>query len=152
MNSIRYYYQYFKYGIKNLFTYFHIIWKDRDWDQYYFYVLLQFKLKKIRNRLNLNLFEGSENVVKEIDIAIEALERIIDDNYCKEEWFLINDKYGKLIFKNNSIVREKTLTPEKEESEKNDILNIFKLENERRTSDIKLVCNIIEKNVETWWD
>ena len=97
MNSIRYYYQCFKYGIKNLFTYFPIIWKDRDWDQYYFYVLLQFKLKKIRDRLNLNLFEGSEDVVKEIDIAIEALERIIDDNYCKEEWSLIDDKYGKLI-------------------------------------------------------
>ena len=33
------------YGIKNCIKWFPIVWKDRNWDELYIYMLLQFKLK-----------------------------------------------------------------------------------------------------------
>ena len=33
-------------GIKNLWKWFPIIWKDRDWDYYYIFQVLKFKLEK----------------------------------------------------------------------------------------------------------
>jgi len=33
-------------GIKNLWRWFPIIWKDRDWDYYYIFQVLKFKLEK----------------------------------------------------------------------------------------------------------
>lgn len=152
MYSIRYYYQYFIYGIKNLISYFSIVWNDRDWDQYYFYRLLQFKLKRIRDRMNLGLFEGSELIASDIDTAIQALERILNDNYCENEWKHIENTYGKLVFKNGTIVREKVLTEEMQEKEKEDVFNISKLEYDRKTNDINLVFDTIKENVEKWWD
>lgn len=152
MYSIGYYYQSFKTGIKNLISYFSVIWNDRDWDPCYFYELLQFKLKRIRNRQNLNLYEGSEHFVKELDKAIEALDRLLEDDYCHKEWNELTEKYGNLVFKDNGITRDKDLTPEEEKDEKDAISKVSNLQYELRTSDIKLVCDIIEKNVESWWD
>jgi hypothetical protein len=36
----------FKQGVKNLWQWFPVIWKDRDWDSYYIYEILRFKLEK----------------------------------------------------------------------------------------------------------
>ena len=43
--------KYIKYGVKNLYKWFWIIWKDRDWDYYYIFQVLKFKLEKQANRL-----------------------------------------------------------------------------------------------------
>lgn len=39
-------------GIKNLYKWFPVIWKDRDWDYYYIYQVLKFKLEKQASHLN----------------------------------------------------------------------------------------------------
>ena len=43
--------KYIKYGVKNLYKWFWIIWKDRDWDYYYIFQVLKFKLEKQANHL-----------------------------------------------------------------------------------------------------
>jgi hypothetical protein len=42
----RYYHRDFKNGIKNLWKWFPVIWKDRDWDDHYIFEVLKFKLNK----------------------------------------------------------------------------------------------------------
>jgi len=41
----KYYHKYFIYGIKNLWKWLPVIWKDRDWDQHYIYTILKTKLE-----------------------------------------------------------------------------------------------------------
>jgi hypothetical protein len=43
--------KYIKYGVKNLYKWFWIIWKDRDWDYYHIFQVLKFKLEKQANHL-----------------------------------------------------------------------------------------------------
>jgi hypothetical protein len=45
----RYYHRNFIQGIKNLWNWFPVIWKDRDWDQYFIYEVLIHKLEKQAN-------------------------------------------------------------------------------------------------------
>ena len=42
----RYYHRDFINGIKNLWSWFPVIWKDRDWDQTFIYEVLIHKLEK----------------------------------------------------------------------------------------------------------
>jgi hypothetical protein len=42
----RYYHRDFKNGVKNLWKWFPVIWKDRDWDDHYIFEVLKFKLNK----------------------------------------------------------------------------------------------------------
>jgi len=41
----RYMHKHFVKGVKNLWRWFPVIWKDRDWDQYYIYTILAKKLE-----------------------------------------------------------------------------------------------------------
>ena len=47
MNIILQFFRNIKYGFYNLFKWSLIIWQDKDWDQYYIYKILQFKLKNM---------------------------------------------------------------------------------------------------------
>ena len=49
--ELPYQHKYIKYGVKNLYKWFWIIWKDRDWDHYYIFQVLKFKLEKQANHL-----------------------------------------------------------------------------------------------------
>jgi hypothetical protein len=44
--KLPYQHKYIKYGVKNLYKWFWVIWKDRDWDHYYILEVLKFKLEK----------------------------------------------------------------------------------------------------------
>lgn len=44
--ELPYQHKYIKYGVKNLYKWFWVIWKDRDWDHYYIFQVLKFKLEK----------------------------------------------------------------------------------------------------------
>ena len=44
--KLPYQHKYIKYGIQNLYKWFWIIWKDRDWDHHYIFQVLKFKLEK----------------------------------------------------------------------------------------------------------
>ena len=61
-----------KYGIKNLFAYFKLIWEDRDWDFMYFEKMLLFKLNRIKNNYPIDYGE----FVVGLDIKHEATEAI----------------------------------------------------------------------------
>jgi len=44
--KFKYQHKYIKYGIQNLYKWFWVIWNDRDWDHYYIFQVLKFKLEK----------------------------------------------------------------------------------------------------------
>lgn len=77
-----------KHGIPNLFTYFKLIWEDRDWDFMYFEKMLLFKLNRIKNNYPIDYgeFMVGEDIKKEVTEAIRLLEAAIenDDINCMD--------------------------------------------------------------------
>ena len=61
-------------GIKNIWKWFPVIWKDRDWDYYYIYQVLKFKLEKQANYL---IKHGShENANRDAELMMTCVRLI----------------------------------------------------------------------------
>lgn len=69
-------------GIKNLWAYSKIIWKDRDYDSTYLLLLLQFKLQKMADyHESRKFYEGWENNVKWMRTSSKLIQKLIDSDY-----------------------------------------------------------------------
>ena len=86
--ELPYQHKYIKYGVKNLYKWFWVIWKDRDWDHHYIFQVLKFKLEKQANHLAENGFHN--NAQRDAELMMTCV-RLIDklqneyyyDELCK---------------------------------------------------------------------
>jgi hypothetical protein len=86
--KFKYQHKYIKYGIQNLYKWFRVIWNDRDWDHYYIFQVLKFKLEKQANHLAENGFHN--NAQRDAELMMTCV-RLIDklqneyyyDELCK---------------------------------------------------------------------
>jgi hypothetical protein len=91
-DSIRIGYRNLRLSIYNLRRWFKTIWRDRDWDYHYVYVILRRKIQFIKElHENNQHYVGWESNVKQMEIVLELLDRIIEDDYdnapeIKELW------------------------------------------------------------------
>lgn len=127
-----------KYGIKNLFKYFKVIWNDRHWDYSFILILLKFKLETIKNSYSKKHYSTDVPYqLKYINICIILLDRLIENNFLEEE---LNNLYeGKefLEFNENNIPK---------------INDIWNRQSIIRKKHMKLLMKILESRIETWWD
>lgn len=155
MNDFSYLIYSIKTGIKNLCSYFNLIWSDRDFDQVYFYKVLKFKLERMASTLD-DTFEGSDKVCENISLAVGALDRLIKDDYCSDEYDQHFEKYGTLDLKFNDdgtcdLEYSKEISEEEAKIRDTASLDIERLAEDRRQMDIELVCDIIRSDVQKWW-
>jgi hypothetical protein len=122
--SLPYQHKYIKYGVKNLYKWFWIIWKDRDWDHYYIFEVLKFKLEKQANHLAENGFHN--NAQRDAELMMTCV-RLIDK--------LQNEYYYDELCKSG--VRSS-------EAVKNVITKHKKAK--------RLLFKIMNDRIEEWWD
>ena len=118
----------FRLGIKNLITWFPIIWNDHQWDQVYIYIMLHKKLvlmQKFYEEGNTYCIKAPVTL-KEIKICKFALERLIKDDYLPD-----------------SFLAEKDRTKAR---------NMCALAEVRHKQDIEILVNTMRKHIRTWWD
>jgi len=151
-----------KYGVLNLIKWFPIIWQDRDWDHYYLYVILKYKLKRME-KLHIDYGHAmcSEQTATQIKLCVNLLDRLIKDDYderaykkyyekwgrSKFDWISIDDEYSSL-----KITNEKVKTKEDKEQETKEFRRASKHEGQMRKQDVKYLFNYMKKHVEGWWD
>ena len=152
-----------KYGIENLIRWFPVIWKDRDWDQYYIYVILRQKLKymeKLHDSDKSHLM-SAEQTAKEIKICFDLLDRLVKDEYdesafkryyekwgrSKFDWIPVNDEYSSLKVTNENVKTEKDKKQETKEFRR-----ACHHEGNMRKQDIEYLFKYITKHIEGWWD
>jgi hypothetical protein len=177
----RYYHKDFYRGIKNLIQWFPVIWKDRDWDSYYIFTILERKLtlqaKGISKRdIHVNAQRDAEIMMT----CVRLMDKIKDDYYESEYmdyheinlWFediedssgystmkseMISEKFDE-YFKKYPLIYKRVLNGE----------GIFpvnqKIGNERKQTIAtniayinqeranKLLFKILETNIKRWWD
>ena len=96
INLVDVYYD-LKIGIKNLWRWFPVIWKDRDHDHYFLFKLIKVKLEFMSNsQESRQLHEDCDNVIKWMRICTKLIQKIQDGNYGVEYQEYIN--YGDGIF------------------------------------------------------
>jgi hypothetical protein len=136
--------------IKNVIRWIPTIWKDHDWDQYYFEQILIFKLKNMRDFF-LSEYAYSADAkdrAKEIEEVIQLLEKL-EDEYIEEIYPNFDELYEGFELTEEWFNREQS-PEEMAISEKR--LNIWVEAERRYTVDKKKAFELIADNYFKWWD
>lgn len=151
-------------GIKNLYYWFPIIWNDRNWDQYYLYVILKHKLKKMEKYQRVHgITSNNEKTAKKIKLCVNLLDRIIKDDYIMNALYLHEKKWGEVDIKFTpiedneeygelNIELKKETTQEEKMTEERRRLRLYKHSDYMKKQDIDMLFETMRKHVECWWD
>lgn len=111
-------------GIKNLWKWFPIIWKDRDWDYYYIFQVLKFKLEKQAKHLGKRNWHESSK--RDAEIMMTCV-RLINK--------LQNEEYFEAYYDSKPM--------------NNEMINKCLAQHSKAK---RLLFRIMEEKIESWWD
>lgn len=173
----RYFHLDFIHGIKNLFHWFKIVWKDRDYDDSFIFEALKFKIEKTaRYTERRKFFVGWEREVSRMKICIELIKRIQDNYYGIEyldyqesnSYFVESeskDKHGDTMFELKQDVITDNLNEyfkkyknTHKEVLKGDVKHLsndsvaLKISNKNHEKAKKLLFTILNNHIENWWE
>ena len=151
-------------GIKNIFIWMPVIYKDRWYDHYYFFKILEFKLN-----LMSEMFEkeghgvNSPKDAKRMKMCAELCKRFSEDNYSEEMYKAHEEKWGKLKmdFKDDpdrpgfgslKMTHSKCLTEEDKTMEAIENKKIWDHEEKMKQQDINKLFDTMKKYIRGWWD
>jgi hypothetical protein len=81
----KYYHKYFKQGVKNIWYWFPIIWKDRNWDDHYIFEILKHKLKAQAKYIGKRDFHTRAQLdAKRMRLCIELINKVQEEEYSSE--------------------------------------------------------------------
>jgi len=177
----KYYHKYFKQGVKNLWYWFPIIWKDRDWDEHFIFEVMKHKLKSQANYIGRRDFHTRAQqdakrmrlCVKLIDLCQEEPYSIEYADYHKDRvWFTdVEDRPGNSLYNSETLwenydeyfakyplVYKKVMKGEGPFTlhgrDEKDIKHIIAMNIAHINQERvrKLLFKIMEENIEGWWD
>lgn len=161
--------QFFK-RVHNLIRWFPIIWKDQDWDDYYIFEILKFKLKNQAEYIGYHDRHMSAKRDAEIMmLCVRLIEKVQDEWYGREyfdyheselkfvdskshpgmyemEVIEISERFDEYFKKYPLIYR---MVPDLNASKDRIAFEIAKINEERAH---KLLFKILEQNIRRWWD
>jgi hypothetical protein len=135
-----------KYGVVNLIAWFPVIWRDRQWDEYFLYALM---VKKLQRMEKLHRKHGmcvdAHIYAKQMRVCIFLLKRLMADDYYRmpKSQAEAMEKYpGLMEYLNRKETRR----------ERQDILEASRVEGYLMTQDLELLFKTMRKHVAKWWD
>lgn len=150
------------YGVKSLYRWFKIIWKDRNWDHQYIYEILRHKLYWQERHIRLHdIHSNAHKNAKRIKTCYLLLDRLIKDEYYENAFYFHDKKWGESDFgwkpyNDNhvmlNITRPNIFTKEDEEQEAKEYKRLSKHESMLREQDLDMLFKIMRKHIQTWWD
>lgn len=167
--------QFFR-NIQNVIRWFPIIWKDRDWDDYYIWIILETKLKHQAKYIGDRDFHLHAKRDAEIMMTcVRLIEKVREEYYHMEYMdyhkseFHFDDIPGKPdysqlrieelsenfddYFKKYPRIHKQVVEMKKapfNRSEKSGVaMNMARINHNRAR---KLLFKILEQNIERWWD
>lgn len=141
-------------GIKNVFTWFPIVWSDRDWDYAYILIMLDKKLEKMSKHHAKGRMANSTEIQQTLDELRETINRILEEDY-EDEAFLGNEdllEKREITFTEledgNYLVNFEGLTEEEEEK----FRECVKKEDILHQDDINKLFDTMKDDIQKWWD
>ena len=175
----RYYHKMFITSVQNLWYWFPIIWKDRNWDSNYIFEIMMHKLKAQSKYIGSRGFHMRAERDAEIMMTCVRLMKLVqEETYSSEysdyhktkHWFEdVEDKPGvsswesRLLeenfddyFKKYPLIYKRVLNGEgifgregREDDKQVIAMNISHINHDRAR---KLLFKLMEENIERWWD
>lgn len=158
-------------GCKNIIKWAPTLFKDRDWDQYHIYTILQKKIEFQRKEIvyaNRSTRVGQDN--RDMTIILNLLQRVKDGYYegehtdyyemkvetipvdgssLKEMKFnVLSERYDEYLNKYKSSVRK--VLKKEGELDKDTLCMLVARHNQEKAR--KLLFNILNERIEGWWD
>jgi len=151
-----------KYGIENVFHWVPVIWKDRNWDHYFIYVILRHKLRLMEIQIReYGHHTNSDRDADNIKVCVNLLDRLIADEYHEMAFKDHDRKWGEPDFrwekyKDDSDLVELHIDRDKVTNEKEQERKEFRRasthEANLREQDLDMLFKNIRKYIQTWWD
>jgi hypothetical protein len=177
----KYYHKYFKIGVKNLWYWLPVIWKDRSWDHSYIYEIIKHKLKKqAKFAQDKNCHTRSQQNARRMQICVKLIQSCKVEtygieylDYIKERhWFEpCKDREGystwesetlyenfDVYFKKYPLVYKKVMKGAGpftlDGRDKADMKKLIAMNIAHINQDRahKLLFKIMEENIQKWWD
>ena len=177
----KYYHKYFKNGVKNLWYWLPIIWKDRNWDSHYIFEVLKHKLKSQAKYISdRNWHTRAQQDARRMRLCVSLIEKVQDETYAMEYmdygkdrvWLtpcndgtgnslynseIIEDNYSE-FFKKYPLIYQRVMKGEGVF----EFNNLVDMESKKRIAmniahinhnrARKLLFKIMESEIEKWWD
>ena len=161
--------QFFK-RIYNLYRWLPIIWKDQDWDDYYIFEILKFKLKNQAEYIgSKDRYIGAKRDAEIMMLCTRLIDKIQDEWYGREyldyqksemkftpseshpgsyemEFEELSEHYDDYFKKYPLIYR---MVPDLNASKDRIAFQMARINEERAH---KLLFTILEQNIRKWWD
>ena len=158
-------------GCKNIIKWTPTLFKDRDWDQYHIYTILQKKIEFQRKEIvyaNRSTRVWQDN--RDMTIILNLLERVKDGYYESEntdyyemkvetipvdgtslkqmKFEVLSERYDEYLNKYKSSVRK--VLKEEGEIDKETLCMLVASHNQEKAR--KLLFNMLNEKIEGWWD
>lgn len=151
-----------KTGIRNLISWIPIIWNDRDWDQYYLYEILRFKLTRMEEhfRCHSHVANGPKDA-KRMRLCALLLDRLIKNEYDTNSYQAVDKKWGEIEldfidtgddYGKVEIKREKVKNDEDDKICCKEVLNASEHARYLLKQDLDFLFDTMKKHIQTWWD
>lgn len=134
-----------KFFILNIYHHRKGLWRSRPWDYSGTYLLIRDNLKYLSDSIEIhgNLLHKDRHV-KHMRVCINLIDRLVKDNYHKENYGLIPiDTDGELQWFTIDCKPKHDLPRGK---------NLTKLSISLQKQDRELLFKLLNKHIETWWD
>lgn len=143
-------------GLSNLIRWSKLIYKDRQYDYEYLYLILNHKLKLMEEFFNSSKTHVADAPLTyhQIRETREILERIINNNYSAEEMSSYEKKYGALeltfvpLENGNYQAKWNHDSPEQQ----SEYFDCIRRADQNRDNDRKQFFEHMSKSIVNWWD
>jgi hypothetical protein len=165
---------YFIQGVKNLWRWFWVIWRDKDYDDYYYWEVTKKKITQIRDLHAKNLtFVDSPRDVEKMNVILKLIDKIQDDvyrnEYFDEEYYeskmridenrylqfdVTKDELHVYIAKYPSAYRKVMSDPKCVAQFRGEVTNYkisMLMSIERHNKAKRILFKMLENNVGSWW-
>lgn len=151
-------------GIKRIWDFAPIAYKDQDWDHTFLYDLLIFKLNRMEKFFNSGnaMCSGNERRAKQMRYAIFLLKRIKEDRYHEDEYDALEEKWepehiwtpdpSNSEWSRLDIVHNKAKNKEEEKQAVDDYRAHFRKQAATLESDLDRLFKHMRRYVQGWWD
>lgn len=164
IRNIKHFFQYdIPYGIRNLIRWFPVIWQDRNWDQYYIYVILHKKLFLMERALRNGCHLYADKTADQVKVCVLLLDRLIKDEYHENAFKRHEEKWGEADFNFEDIedrpgmsqlliTRPNVKDEKDDENERKEFRRYSNHEQKLREQDLDMLFKIMRKHIQGWWD
>lgn len=150
-------------GLKNLVIWFPTVWRDRQWDHHYIYIMLRQKLHVAEQSIRYHGYHLNHiRDANRIKVCVNLLDRLINDVYHEIAFKRHREKWGDPDMKLIPIAGEgcsemiieypNVKSDQDKEKERKDFRRAYEFEDHLRNTDLGLLFKLMRKHIQTWWN